>query len=369
VAVASDYTLDLIGNPAATPTTAFGSHLPWSLTATGVFTNTTPGVNGPIVAGNLNSCSPSTEWLVFNRTGTADTEGITGCVTIGAGSTATQATAVAGYANVSSTSTNGVGGYFQGVCTVTGVKCWGVNSLAETLSGHAASFVQSDEVDLNIQNTADQGTALDIAGGWTAQPTVNASASGNMPAIKISKPVAVSGGPYFWTSGVSCDTAATSDGSAANVGACITLNPVLTANGSLAQSIVYHPRTSGGTIKTLYGTAGADTNSKAYAAIIDGATGFGAYQALLPVHSFNYTGLSDANIISAGTCAVSSSTTCSVTFSTPYTLAAPVCTATPTSDPTAVGVYWVTPATTTLTITVKVSGTVTFDYHCIPTAN
>ena len=64
-----------------------------------------------------------------------------------------------------------------------------------------------------------------------------------------------------------------------------------------------------------------------------------------------------------GTIAVSSSTSGSVTFTTNYT-SAPACIITPTSDPTAIGVWWVTTSTSTVTANVKVSGTISFFYHC-----
>jgi hypothetical protein len=66
----------------------------------------------------------------------------------------------------------------------------------------------------------------------------------------------------------------------------------------------------------------------------------------------------------AGTIAVSASTTGTYTFAQTYS-SSPICQLTPTSDPTAVGVYWATTTTTVLTANVKTSGTITFNYHCI----
>jgi len=64
-----------------------------------------------------------------------------------------------------------------------------------------------------------------------------------------------------------------------------------------------------------------------------------------------------------GTIAVSASTTGTYTFLGTYTNA-PNCQLTPTSDPTATGVYWATATNLVLTAHVKTSGTITFNYHC-----
>ena len=69
-----------------------------------------------------------------------------------------------------------------------------------------------------------------------------------------------------------------------------------------------------------------------------------------------------------GTVTVSAATSGSVSFTRVYT-AAPACYLTPTSDPTAVGVYWATTSTSALTANVKVSGTITFAYACFGNPN
>jgi hypothetical protein len=72
---------------------------------------------------------------------------------------------------------------------------------------------------------------------------------------------------------------------------------------------------------------------------------------------------SSANNDIDGLIAVSASTSGSHTFSVPYS-SAPSCVLTPTSDPTAVGVWWVTTSTTAVTANVKTAGTISFSYHC-----
>jgi hypothetical protein len=76
-----------------------------------------------------------------------------------------------------------------------------------------------------------------------------------------------------------------------------------------------------------------------------------------------------ANADIAGTITISAATSASKTFSGSGYTVAPSCTITPTSDPTAVGVWWVTTTTTTVTANVKTSGTITFNYHCIGNPN
>jgi len=48
---------------------------------------------------------------------------------------------------------------------------------------------------------------------------------------------------------------------------------------------------------------------------------------------------------------------------------APICTLTPTSDPTSVGAYWVTSTNSSFTVKVHTSGTITFNYICMGNPN
>jgi hypothetical protein len=66
----------------------------------------------------------------------------------------------------------------------------------------------------------------------------------------------------------------------------------------------------------------------------------------------------------AGSVTISSSTSATVNFGTSYN-SAPKCVVTPTSDPTAVGAYWVTSTTSAFTVNVHTSGTITFNYVCV----
>lgn len=70
----------------------------------------------------------------------------------------------------------------------------------------------------------------------------------------------------------------------------------------------------------------------------------------------------------AGQLTINNGTATSFTFENPFNFA-PSVVVTPTSDPTATGTYWVTTTSTGFTINVKISGTITFQYHCIGNPN
>jgi hypothetical protein len=69
-----------------------------------------------------------------------------------------------------------------------------------------------------------------------------------------------------------------------------------------------------------------------------------------------------------GTVTITSSTSAIVNFSVAFNNA-PICTLTPTSDPTSVGAYWVTSTNSSFTVKVHTSGTITFNYICMGNPN
>jgi hypothetical protein len=71
---------------------------------------------------------------------------------------------------------------------------------------------------------------------------------------------------------------------------------------------------------------------------------------------------------SQGTVTITSSTSATVNFSVAFQHA-PICTLTPTSDPTSVGTYWVTSTNSSFTVNVHTSGTITFNYICMANPN
>jgi hypothetical protein len=71
---------------------------------------------------------------------------------------------------------------------------------------------------------------------------------------------------------------------------------------------------------------------------------------------------------SQGTVTITSSISATVDFSVAFQHA-PICTLTPTSDPTSVGTYWVTSTNSSFTVNVHTSGTITFNYICMGNPN
>jgi hypothetical protein len=69
-----------------------------------------------------------------------------------------------------------------------------------------------------------------------------------------------------------------------------------------------------------------------------------------------------------GSVTISSGTSATVNFSVAFQHA-PICTLTPTSDPTSVGTYWVTSTTSSFTANVHTAGSITFDYICMANPN
>jgi hypothetical protein len=69
-----------------------------------------------------------------------------------------------------------------------------------------------------------------------------------------------------------------------------------------------------------------------------------------------------------GQVTITRGTSATVNFSVAFEHA-PICTLTPTSDPSLVGAYWVTANTRAMTANVKVSGTITFNYTCLGNPN
>jgi hypothetical protein len=134
----------------------------------GVFGNSQPN---DFVQSLLNSCNPGTEFQIVQGR-QKDTAAYTGCVTVPANSTVHQASAVAGFVNNASPSTNAVGGYFQAVNNVSNGYIWGINPLIASVPGKPTAKMQN-EFDVNVSNTSDQGAGITFNGLWTAQPTMD----------------------------------------------------------------------------------------------------------------------------------------------------------------------------------------------------
>lgn len=96
----------------------------------------------------VNGCDPAKEYhsVQYNYA----TEGLTGCVTGGVGSTH-QITGIAGYAT-SITSVDAVGGYFQGRALVNSAHAFGMNSVAQDVTGLTSGVTFSNEFDIQPYN-------------------------------------------------------------------------------------------------------------------------------------------------------------------------------------------------------------------------
>ncbi len=75
-----------------------------------------------------------------------------------------------------------------------------------------------------------------------------------------------------------------------------------------------------------------------------------------------------ANGEQAGTISISDSTSASSAFATKWS-SPPVCSLTPTSDPHAIGGYWVTSSTSAVTANIHYSGRITFNFRCQAATN
>lgn len=117
-------------------------------------------------------------------------------------------------------------------------------------------------------------------------------------------------------------------------------------------------------------SGGADTGvERAAAGVIAASTSCGNTNGTF--ESLNYlfgsagshiNGTSASDDIS-GTIVITAATSATKTFTTAYT-SAPNCVITPITDPTLVGTWWVTTATTGVTANIHSSGTLTFAYFC-----
>ena len=96
----------------------------------------------------VNGCDPAKEYHSVQYD--YETEGITGCVTGGFGTTH-QITAVAGYAT-SITSVDAVGGYFQGRGLANNTHAFGINPVAQDVAGLTSGVTFSNEFDIQPYN-------------------------------------------------------------------------------------------------------------------------------------------------------------------------------------------------------------------------
>lgn len=190
----------------------------------GVFTNTQMNEYTQSLIGG---CNPLTEFQ-GGHSGDYATDALTGCLTVPSTSTVTQANAVAGYVDNSSTASNAVAGSFSARCAATGTNCWGINPIVYSIAGHPSNLL--NEIDVNFNNTADTGYGLITLGYWTAQPAVAPNAN------VVAQPSGVSGA--HWSSAFYSAVASSTYAFAAG--------PTSAANSSPSQPYAFQYIDSGG---------------------------------------------------------------------------------------------------------------------------
>lgn len=117
----------------------------------GVFTNTQMN---EYLQSLVNSINLTTENVAIYGSNYA-TDGISGGVLVGAGSTVQRVDGIAGYVHTSSTTTAAVGSYGQGRCIANSTLCWGANFVVQAESGITTPSVIGLEVDLNNRTGTD----------------------------------------------------------------------------------------------------------------------------------------------------------------------------------------------------------------------
>jgi hypothetical protein len=108
-----------------------------------------------------------------------------------------------------------------------------------------------------------------------------------------------------------------------------------------------------------------NSSSKAWALSVNSLNGAYNFGDNVPGGGFTVPGHVGSNTKdSQGTVTIGGNTSATVNFSVPFQQP-PICTLTPTSDPTSVGAYWVTSTTSSFTVNLHRSGTITFNYVCM----
>jgi hypothetical protein len=130
-----------------------------------------------------------------------------------------------------------------------------------------------------------------------------------------------------------------------------------TLGGFPSSSYVRADTVNSGTVVTASGFAASQAASRIPIAPLPTSTGPGFSS------GGNQTRRTIANSEESGRVSINDSTSASYPFTTKWA-SPPVCTLTPTSDPHALGGYWVTSSTSTVTANVHYPGRITFNFRC-----
>ena len=198
---AGGYTLDQIGNLAATKTFLIGSNTPLTWSDPGVFNMAAMNTNNQsIVTGSGTNCDTTDIFTPYfyvmalvgivcdppgavNISGVGDSNGVVG---IFLGRNTGTADPIFGF-------TGGVGVSGSGYCQANNEYCWGMNSAVSDLASQTGNQLIGNEIDVQTSSTATKGYGLLLSYRGNGQPT-----SDNFPALYVQPPA----GTASFTSGL-----------------------------------------------------------------------------------------------------------------------------------------------------------------------
>ena len=188
----------------------------------GVFTNTQ---QNDIFAVLGNSADPGT-WYSDLQAGNFATEGVVGAVQVPASATVHQINGVAGYVYNLCTSTEvyPVALYGQATLAASGSEITAGNLVVADTTGNTG-IISGLEVDVSVNNTTTQASAISVQGAWSTQSTnANVFVVGSLNSS------------YHWTNGIIFEGNATDN----DHGSAITLNTSGTGSNLDSQSITFN---------------------------------------------------------------------------------------------------------------------------------
>lgn len=324
----------------------YGQNVQTRVASNGVFTNRQMNEN---LQSLVNSCDPAKEFHAEQGENNA-TDAVTGCLQVPPDSTVWNAEPLAGYGNNSSITTNAVGVYAAMTCLVSASHCWGSNPLVQDTPGTQGGTLWGEEIDTNIYGAPREAGGLVLTGFLKGTLPRGASAIWVTPTTP--------GSTHVWPIALNVGVAA------ATVG--VQLSQQNQGNNQPSSTVNFVSTDSDGTVHT---TVTENTPSGDYlvrpAKDFQLAAGDFAFTQSKGQHLLTR----DANSDTSGKISVASpAAQVSYEFAKQWAQP-PICTVTPTSDPTAAGNWWVTTSTSRLTVNLKKGASLTFNYICVGNPN
>ena len=187
----------------------------------GTFTNTQLNFTNQFL---LNSPDVSTDWQAFFGSSIFNTAGVLAAMAVPSSSTVNIATAGLDLIDTSSSMIGNaaVGRLSMSLCKVSNSNCYGGNQVAQDTEGNTGDLVTGDEVDVNLNGTAQtRATGIYINGQFSSAPV-------GAYAIQIANAIAAN----QWNIGVLCR-----DG--AMVGPCLQVGATSTGNNVGSQELAF----------------------------------------------------------------------------------------------------------------------------------